>query len=125
MSNNEKDTVRLAGNLDEILAYNDPRLSNEEFERRLINEIFHDDVAIRCGTVDEDYRNNRIKGVRIAVAEATRLYGPAERNRIITGAYNRCSNSKPLPKMPYLGSGFLNGSDYDVWAKDKLNKKWE
>ncbi|MFN7112871.1 MAG: hypothetical protein ACK4PK_00760 [Alphaproteobacteria bacterium] len=113
----DRKNIRLSDSIQKAMAFDDPRMSDAEFEERLVDEIFHDDWAIRTGTLDPNYRNGIKALIKRDVAWAIKEKGLEDRNGVITAAYNKSSSGKPHPNFPKDDSYFLNGSDYLEWAK--------
>ena len=114
----DRERQELWRSLDEVLVFNDPALDDEEFKRELCQRIREDLPEIRSGTNDDLTLISCSKRASGAVDEAIRACGGMQdRNRIVTEAYNRCSFAKPNGRYLYRPSRFLEGSDYERWAK--------
>lgn len=109
--------INLSSGINDILNFKDPRLSDAEFEKRLVWEIYNDDMAVRDGTSSSDYVAGTLKNAQRNVAEAISENGLKDRNKVISSAYNKASNSRPGLNFPKTESPFLEGSDYLEYAR--------
>lgn len=113
--------INLSLGIEQAMAFNDPRLSDHEFEKQLVSEIYNDDLAVKDGTSSLEYCTQTLKKAQKSVSEVISLHGLSDRNKVITEAYNRAGNSKPTAGLPKLESTFLEGSDYlDKARKDSI-----
>jgi hypothetical protein len=109
----EKKKIMLGDAVDDIINFRDPRMTDGDFVRRLVDEIVNDDLAVRLGSTPE-WETNVRRHAEDNVRDVVKAHGLSDRNRVITEAYNNASNSQPRePMFPYRNSAFLNGSDYD------------
>lgn len=114
--------INLSLGIEQAMAFNDPRLSDREFEKQLVSEIYNDDLAVKDGTSSLQYCTRTLEKAQECVTEAIKLHGLSDRNKVITEAYNRAGNSKPTAGLPKLESTFLDGSDYlDKARKDSID----
>ncbi len=122
MSKNRKyeEVYLTATVLGEALAFDAPEITDEEFKAQLIQHIYEDIPCIRSGTNSDIDLISSERRARRSVEEAITLVPSTDRNRVITEAYNKCWDAKPTILSAYRPSKFLEGSDYDKWAKNEL-----
>lgn len=103
--------IMLGDTLNEVLNFRDPRMTDDVFAKRLVDELVNDDLAIRLGSTPE-YEASVRKNAQEKVNAAVKLHG-SNRDRVISEAYNAAANSQPRqPNFPYRDSAFLAGSTY-------------
>ncbi|MEZ0261883.1 MAG: hypothetical protein ACAH80_12800 [Alphaproteobacteria bacterium] len=108
----ERKKIMLGDAVDAVLNFRDPRLTDAQFTKRLVDELVNDDLAIRLGSTPE-YETSIRKNATMTVLEVVREHGLGDRDRVISEAYNKAANSQPRqPNFPYRNSAFLSGSTH-------------
>jgi hypothetical protein len=107
----DRKKIMLGNTLNEVLNFRDPRMTDEAFARRLVDELVKDDLAIRLGSTPE-YEASVRENAQQKVNDAVRRHG-RDRDSVISEAYNAAANSQPRqPNFPFRDSAFLAGSTY-------------